>query len=247
MNYMKIKKRDISNGPGVRVSLYVSGCRHHCKNCFNPETWPFEAGEVYDDSVTEQIIEELRLPFVKGLSLLGGDPFEPGNQAQLVKLLRRVRSEFPDKTVWCYTGYDYEKDILTGKLSTGRKSPKSMSTERMTVGRQSTESIPAESVAAKSISEGQCSDGFADPEGCAGEKRFADAGDSTDAEDSAMELLSMIDVLVDGEFVEELKVIDLRFRGSTNQRIIDVKKSLESDEVVIWHDEEQQIYDSISL
>lgn len=233
MNYMKIKKRDISNGPGVRVSLYVSGCRHHCKNCFNPETWPFEAGEVYDDSVTEQIIEELRLPFVKGLSLLGGDPFEPENQAQLVKLLRRVRSEFPDKTVWCYTGYDYEKDILTGKLSTGRKSPDTKST--------------------KSISEGRRSEGFADSEGCAdpedfvGTECFADAEDSTDAEDSAMELLSMIDVLVDGEFVEELKVIDLRFRGSTNQRIIDVKKSLETDDVVIWHDEEQQIYDSISL
>ena len=173
MNYAKIKKHDISNGPGVRVSLYVSGCTHHCKNCFNPETWDFSFGEPFDQSAETEILEALEPPYIKGLSLLGGEPFEPQNRSELADFVKKVRERYPGKSVWCYTGYDYEKDLLTGRVG----SP-----------------------------------------------------------DSADELLSLIDVLVDGEFIEEEKVIDLRFRGSENQRIIDVKKSLQADEVVLWSD-----------
>ncbi len=287
MNYMKIKKRDISNGPGVRVSLYVSGCRHHCKNCFNPETWSFEAGELYDESVTEQIIEELKPSYVKGISLLGGDPFEPENQAELVKLLRRVRSEVPEKTVWCYTGYDYEKDILTGKLSKENRGQAlkdssaaildkefvmcsgegfgsnsdgcfvanfdeglmaSSGEGLMTSSGEGLSASSSEELMASSSEELMASSGeglsASSDEGFAAGSEYESASCS---EDTAMELLSLIDVLVDGEFAEELKVVDLRFRGSTNQRIIDVKKSLETDDVVLWHDEEQQIYDSIKV
>lgn len=174
MNYAKIKKHDIANGPGVRVSLYVSGCTHHCRNCFNPETWDFASGQPFDEAAEREILEALKPSYIRGLSLLGGEPFEPENRPALIELVKKVRETFPEKSVWCYTGYDYEKDILTGRVGS--------------------------------------------PE-------------------SSDELLSLIDVLVDGEFVEEQKVIDLRFRGSLNQRIIDVRKSLAEDETVIWSDE----------
>ena len=173
MNYAKIKKHDIANGPGVRVSLYVSGCTHHCRNCFNPETWDFASGQPFDEAAEREILEALKPSYIRGLSLLGGEPFEPENRPALIELVKKVRETFPEKSVWCYTGYDYEKDILTGRVGS--------------------------------------------PE-------------------SSDELLSLIDVLVDGEFVEEQKVIDLRFRGSLNQRIIDVRKSLAEDEIVIWSD-----------
>ncbi len=173
MNYAKIKKHDIANGPGVRVSLYVSGCTHHCRNCFNPETWDFASGQPFDEAAEREILEALKPSYIRGLSLLGGEPFEPENRPALIELVKKVRETFPEKSVWCYTGYDYEKDILTGRVGS--------------------------------------------PE-------------------SSDELLSLIDVLVDGEFVEEQKVIDLRFRGSLNQRIIDVRKSLAEDETVIWSD-----------
>ncbi len=173
MNYVKIKKHDIANGPGVRVSLYVSGCTRHCRNCFNPETWDFSAGNSFDQNAEDEIIEALRPDYIKGLSLLGGEPFEPQNRKALASFVRRVREILPEKSVWCYTGYDYEKDLLTGRVG-----------------------------------------GF----------------------ESAAELLSLIDVLVDGEFIEEKKIIDLRFRGSENQRIIDVKKSLAEDDVILWED-----------
>ena len=173
MNYAKIKKHDIANGPGIRVSLYVSGCTHHCRNCFNPETWDFASGQPFDEAAEREILEALKPSYIRGLSLLGGEPFEPENRPALIELVKKVRETFPEKSVWCYTGYDYEKDILTGRVGS--------------------------------------------PE-------------------SSDELLSLIDVLVDGEFVEEQKVIDLRFRGSLNQRIIDVRKSLAEDETVIWSD-----------
>ena len=173
MNYVKIKKHDIANGPGVRVSLYVSGCTHHCKNCFNPETWDFAAGQLFDEAAEQEIIEALKPPYIRGLSLLGGEPFEPENRPALIAFAEKVRKIYPEKSIWCYTGYDYEKDILTGHIGSPESSDR---------------------------------------------------------------LLSLIDVLVDGEFKEEQKVIDLRFRGSLNQRIIDVKKSLQSDETVLWSD-----------
>ena len=168
MNYGEIKNYDIANGEGVRVSLFVSGCTHHCKNCFNPETWSFEYGKPFTKETEEYIIECLSPDYIDGLSLLGGEPFEPQNQKVLLPFLRRVKSEFPDKTIWCYTGYLFDKELL-------------------------------------SESRARC--------------EFTD------------EMLSMIDVLVDGEFVQALHDISLAFRGSSNQRIIDVQKSLETGEI----------------
>lgn len=171
MNYGEIKNFDIANGEGVRVSLFVSGCTHHCKDCFQPETWDFGYGRPYTSGTESQIIEMLSFPYCDGLSLLGGEPFEPDNQRELVKLLRRVKKELSDKNVWCYTGYTLEE--LRGE------------------------------------SRARC--------------------EVTD------EMLGFIDVLVDGEFRTELKDIRLSFRGSSNQRIIDMKKTLEAGEIVLYN------------
>ena len=169
MNYAEIKNFDIANGEGVRVSLFVSGCTHHCKNCFNKETWSFDYGEPFTGEVEDKIIAELAPSYINGLSLLGGEPFEPQNQQGLIPLLRRVKTELPDKNIWCYTGYLFDKDLL---------------------------------------------------------------GESRARCEYTDEMLSYIDVLVDGEFVQELYSITLQFRGSSNQRIIDVKKSLKEGRVV---------------
>lgn len=169
MNYGEIKNFDIANGEGVRVSLFVSGCTHHCKNCFNPETWNFDFGQPFTDETEELIIKELAPEYINGLSLLGGEPFEPANQEALLPFLRRVKAELPEKTIWCYTGYLFDSELL-------------------------------------SESRARCA--------------YTD------------EMLSLIDVLVDGEFVQELYNISLQFRGSSNQRIIDVKKSLASGQII---------------
>ena len=171
MNYATIKKRDIANGIGVRVSLFVSGCTHRCKNCFNKETWDFSYGEKYTSDTEKLILSYLEPSFVNGLSLLGGEPFEPQNQKELVKLLRTVKEKFPNKDIWCYTGYLFDEQLL--KQSRAR---------------------------------------------C----------EYTD------EMLSLIDILVDGPYVEEEKDITLQFRGSKNQRVIDVKRSLNENKVVLW-------------
>lgn len=172
MNYGEIKNYDIANGEGVRVSLFVSGCTHHCKNCFNPETWNFEYGKPFTKETENYIIDCLSPSYIDGLSLLGGEPFEPDNQKVLLPFLRRVKNDLPNKTIWCYTGYLFDKELL-------------------------------------SESRARC--------------EFTD------------EMLSLIDVLVDGEFVQNLYDISLAFRGSSNQRIIDVQKSLESGEIKL-HD-----------
>ncbi len=171
MNYATIKYHDVANGPGVRVSLFVSGCTHHCKGCFNPETWDFGYGQPFTEEVAEQILSGCDHSYIRGLSLLGGEPFEPDNQKALLPLLHAFRERFPDKNVWCYTGYDYEREILAGK-----------------VGEWSV----------------------------------------------TREMLQLIDVLVDGEFHLEEKDLSLRFRGSSNQRIIDVPKSLKYDQIFWW-------------
>lgn len=171
MNYAEIKYCDIANGIGVRTSLFVSGCTHHCENCFNKETWDFKFGKPFDIDTEQKILQSLKPSYIDGLSLLGGEPFEPVNQRGLVGLLKRVKEEYPEKTVWCYTGYTLESDLL-------------------------------------SESRARC--------------------EVTD------EMLSYIDVLVDGEFVQELYDISLRFRGSSNQRLIDVKKTLEAGKTVLW-------------
>lgn len=170
MNYAVIKKFDIANGPGVRVSLFVSGCRHKCKNCFNSEAWDFNFGSPFTLETLEELISSLDKEYIEGFSLLGGEPFEPENQETVLEILTAIKQKLPQKTVWCYTGFDFEKQLLAG-----------------TVGNKQT----------------------------------------------VLEILKNIDVLVDGKFVEELKSLDLIFRGSSNQRIIDVKKSLET-QTVVW-------------
>ena len=170
MHYGNIKKRDIADGLGVRVTLFVSGCTHRCEGCFQPETWDFHYGKPYTKDVEEQLLQLLRPDYVEGLTLLGGEPMEPSNQRELVGLLRRVRAELPEKTVWCYTGYTLERDLL------------------------------AESRARCEVTD---------------------------------EMLSLIDVLVDGEFIAEQKNISLAFRGSENQRVIDLRKTLASGKTVV--------------
>ena len=170
MNYGEIKNVDIANGTGIRVSLFVSGCTHHCKGCFNPDTWHFDFGEKYTQETEDKIIEYLNSDYIEGLSLLGGEPFEPQNQPTLVGLLKRIKKELPNKNIWCYSGYSFEE------LSGQKKS-----------------------------------------------RAFTE---------NTLEMLSLIDVLVDGEFVEELKDISLKFRGSSNQRIIDVKESLKENKAI---------------
>lgn len=161
MNYGQIKKFDIADGDGVRVSLFVSGCRNRCKGCFQPETWDFCYGKEFTWQVEDEILSALKPDFISGLTVLGGEPFEEENQTVLTPFLRLVHEKFPNKTIWCYTGYVYDRDLVKG-----------------------------------------------------GKKHI----DCTD------EMLSYIDVLVDGPFVEELKDISLSFRGSSNQRIIYLKQ-----------------------
>lgn len=161
MNYANIKFYDIADGPGVRVSLFVSGCTHHCKGCFNPETWDFEYGETFTENVQNRIMDAVAPSYISGLTLLGGEPMEPCNQLELVKFLSKVKNKYPHKTIWCYTGYTYPNDFKDG----GR--------------------------AYSNVTK---------------------------------QMLSYIDTLVDGEFKEELKDISLQFRGSSNQRIIQLKR-----------------------
>ncbi len=171
MNYATIKKRDIANGIGVRVSLFVSGCTHHCKNCFNKETWDFNYGEKFTEETEKLILSYLAPDFVNGLSLLGGEPFEVENQKALTLFLRKVKEKYPEKDIWCYTGYLFDKHLLRNSRA---------------------------------------------------------RGEYTD------EMISYIDVLVDGPYIEEQKDITLQFRGSKNQRVIDVKRSLSQGEIVLW-------------
>ena len=178
MNYSGIKNCDVANGPGVRVSLFVSGCTHHCKGCFNAETWDFNFGEEFTDEHADQIIEYLKPSYIKGFSLLGGEPFEPRNQVVLADVLDTIKKTYPDKNIWCYTGYTYDADLISGRLCD------------------------------KSITE---------------------------------KMLRNIDVLVDGKFVEELKNLKLRFKGSENQRIIDLRKTEESGEITLWEGDINEI------
>lgn len=173
MNYAAIKNCDIANGPGVRVSLFVSGCTHHCKGCFNEVAWDFDYGQPFTQETVDSILAMLKPAYVKGITLLGGEPFEPQNQPALVDMLRQIKANYPDKSIWAFSGYLFDKDIQPGKL-----------------------------------------------------------GDPA----VTKEFLSYLDVLVDGRFVEEKKDLTLRFRGSSNQRIIDVPASLAAGEIVLWQD-----------
>lgn len=171
MNYAEIKRCDIANGPGVRVSLFVSGCTHRCKNCFNEVAWDFSYGKPFDEATQDLLIRELSPDYISGLTLLGGEPLETENQAGLLPFLERVKVELPGKTIWCFTGYLFEKDVLGRML----------------------ENVP-----------------------------------------ETKRILELIDILVDGPFIEAQKNISLQFRGSSNQRIIDVQESLRQGTTVLW-------------
>ncbi len=162
MNVGEIIVADCANGSGIRVSVFVSGCTNHCPSCFQPETWDFAYGIRYDSAMEQRIMDELAKPYYNGLTILGGEPFEPSNQRELIKLIRRVGTELPERDIWVYTGFTYDKDLVPG--------------------------------------------------GC----RYTEVTD---------EILDRIDILVDGRFIQEQKNLALRFRGSENQRIIDMKKT----------------------
>lgn len=169
MNYAGIKYCDIANGTGCRTVLFVSGCRNACKGCFQPQTWDFGYGEPFDEKVQEEVLKSLEPDYITGITVLGGEPFEPENQKELVPFMRKVVARYPNKNVWAFTGFIYDKDLVAG-------------------GRRHTE--------------------------------------DTD------ELLSMIDVLVDGPFQEEKKDITLKFRGSSNQRILDLKETIRTGNII---------------
>ena len=171
MNYADIKKVDVANGPGVRVSLFVSGCTHRCEECFNPETWDFSYGSPFGEEEIEKILALLAPDHIRGLSLLGGEPFEPDNQRALLPFLRRVKERFPDKEIWCYSGYTLDRELW---------------------------------------------------------------GESRARCEATDELLALLDVLIDGPFVEAQKDLNLRFRGSANQRILNVPASLKARVPVLW-------------
>lgn len=171
MNYANIKYYDIADGEGVRTTLFVSGCTNRCKGCFQPQTWDFSYGKPFTEAVQQELLESLEPSYINGLTLLGGEPFEPSNQAALLPFLRRVKAQYPEKTVWAFTGFVYDRDLIAG----GRK--------------------------------------------------------HTDFTD---EMLSYVDILVDGPYVEELHDITLQFRGSSNQRIIDMNLTRETGALTIW-------------
>ena len=172
MNYSVIKNCDIANGPGCRIVLFVSGCTHHCRECFQPETWNFDYGQPFTQETVDEILHLLAPAYIAGLTLLGGEPFEPQNQPALLDLVRQVRAKYPHKSIWSFSGYTYEQ------ITSGTLGPRAITEE----------------------------------------------------------FLSLLDVLVDGEFVLELKNLNLRFRGSSNQRIIDLNKTRESGTLTLWDD-----------
>lgn len=171
MNYATIKPYDVANGPGVRVSLFVSGCTHACKGCFNQEAWDFNYGSKFTNETITQILSYLEPTYIRGLTLLGGEPLELTNQQGLLPLLREVKRLYPNKDIWCYTGYMFDRDILNGMCN---------------------------------------------------------------KQEETKEILSYLDVLVDGEFILEQKNLNLRFKGSENQRIIKVKESLHQNRILCW-------------
>lgn len=177
MFYSKIKNCDIANGEGVRVVLFVSGCRNRCEQCFQPETWNFEYGQPFGEDTIDLIIEMLTPDYIRGLTLLGGEPFEPENQSALILLLKRVKQVFPNKDIWCFTGFVLDSELIdfnNGKFIGSRA--------------HTSNTLP---------------------------------------------LLDLIDILVDGRFQQSLKRLDLNFRGSSNQRIIQLHPTIETKQIIL--------------
>lgn len=177
MNYAQIKNNDIANGPGIRVSLFVSGCTHRCPGCFNEVAWDFDYGQPFTQDTINMILDMMSPDRIRGLTLLGGEPFEPQNQGPVLELLRQIKEKYPNKSIWAFSGYLFDRDILAGRL-----------------------------------------------------------GDW----EITREYLSYLDVLVDGPFIQSKKNLSLRFRGSENQRLIDVPASLQSGTVVLWKDWQEE-------
>ena len=175
MYYSVIKNCDIANGPGVRVVLFVSGCRHHCPGCFQPQTWDFSYGQPFTQDTVDELLRLLQPDYIAGLTLLGGEPMEPENQPALLDLVRQVKQAYPEKNIWCFSGYLYD-DLAAGKIGDGAVT---------------------------------------------------------------RALLGLVDVLVDGEFILARKKLQLRFRGSENQRLIDLRKTEQAGQVVLWSDEKE--------
>ena len=175
MYYSVIKNCDIANGPGVRVVLFVSGCRHHCPGCFQPQTWDFSYGQPFTQDTVDELLRLLQPDYIAGLTLLGGEPMEPENQPVLLDLVRQVKQAYPEKNIWCFSGYLYD-DLAAGKIGDGA---------------------------------------------------------------ITRALLGLVDVLVDGEFILAKKKLQLRFRGSENQRLIDLRKTEQAGQVVLWTDEKE--------
>lgn len=175
MYYSVIKNCDIANGPGVRVVLFVSGCRHHCPGCFQPQTWDFSYGQPFTQDTVDELLRLLQPDYIAGLTLLGGEPMEPENQPALLELVRQVKQAYPEKNIWCFSGYLYD-DLAAGKIGDGAVT---------------------------------------------------------------RALLGLVDVLVDGEFILAGKKLQLRFRGSENQRLIDLRKTEQAGHVVLWTDEKE--------
>ena len=173
MNYADIKQYDVANGPGVRVSLFVSGCTHHCKNCFNKVAWDFNYGKPFTEETINTIINYCKHEYVEGLTILGGEPFEPINQKGILALVKRFKETYPEKSLWVFTGYDFEEDLL--------------------------------------------------------DKMYNNYPETK-------QLLSYIDIIVDGKFIEELKNSNLRFKGSSNQRTIMVKETMKTGKLTLWDD-----------
>lgn len=170
MRYASIKKCDVANGTGVRVSIFVSGCHHHCKGCFNVDAWDFNYGDEYNEDTENKILQALDKDYIKGLTLLGGEPLEYVNQKGLLPLVKKVKEKFPNKTIWCYTGYKFDEDVL----------------------------------------DDMC-------------KKWPETN----------ELIHNLDIVVDGKYDEDLRDLRLKFKGSSNQRIIDVKETLKNNQIVL--------------
>ena len=162
MKYNIVRKMDISNGPGVRVSVFMQGCEFHCKNCFNPETWSFEKGKNFTQGTIDEVLDLCNQDYIKGLSILGGEPMHPRNIEGTTKLAKAFKEKYPNKNLWVWSGFKFDEDLKD------------------------------------------------------------------------KEVMKYVDVLVDGRYVDEKHDPTLKWRGSSNQRVIDVQKSLKNNEISFW-------------
>ena len=183
MNYLQITHEDVCNGDGLRVVLWLSGCSHHCYNCQNPQTWNPDSGILFDESAKQEIFNELSKDYISGITFSGGDPLHENNLDEVLKLVQEIRISFPEKTIWLYTGYNF--DLLKSRYN---------------------------------------------------EYKYTPFAANADEWLTRWEIISNVDILVDGEYIDEQKDLTLKWRGSKNQRVIDVQKSLTQNKVILYCD-----------